>query len=58
MLRIQRLGLLGALLLAAWAALLQSTPKDPARTWVLLVGSWGRGCWRCRLRAAHSVSPP
>ena len=43
MLRIQRLGLLGALLLAAWAALLQSTPEQPARTWVLLVSGWGRG---------------
>ena len=38
MLRIQRIGLIGALLLAAWVALLQSTGEEPIRTWVLLVG--------------------
>ncbi|EFN55694.1 hypothetical protein CHLNCDRAFT_133963 [Chlorella variabilis] len=36
MLRIFRLSAVGLLLLAAWAALLQQTTEEPARTWVLL----------------------
>lgn len=57
--RVARLGLLLALLAAAWVALLQQTADTPAHTWVLLVsaaappaaaaaGRSAGGAWRSR----------
>lgn len=43
MLRIARIGVIGAALLAFWAALLQQTTEEPAHTWLLLVRRAGSG---------------